>query len=386
MNNEQLQAELNEALPVQEVQLTDDEILMRMLQERQGNQNLEVAKQEDKIEKYNSQINALKAEQRKQNELISTCNTIIESKAFPALDPLISHLSDRLSESNKNKSKKIKTIKKKIKNASKKIKKINRKKKRTDLLKSFIDSMLNPRSDKNDYINGMMALREDSLDRTQEKISKTSAEITKLATKLRSGELNNAQIIKVTNRLRTLQTNREKLEDKLNSLNGLGEQLKRLANYEMIAEKVEVLKNTSVENAEKAALRDDSISTIIDGQTDICAKSIDTVLNPEMRKAETENIDSSRTDNATEQAKEAENNRQEKNMNDTISDSKFMKISNIDEDGINKLFKAGVDFQTVTAKDGSRSVVFDAASLAKVKSVLSNVQQEKTQDKVVKRV
>lgn len=361
--------------------LDTEEILERMLKERQEKPSLAKAKQEDRIAKFDAAINTLKSKQYKQNELITTCNTIIDSKAFPALNPLVAAFAERLSKSNKKMDKKIKSNRKKTKKAKNKIKKLVEKQKRTSLMQAFVDTMLDPHSGKEEYIQGMMALRDDSLIRTQAKLDRTTAKINNMVKKLRSGNLNKTQIIKITDRLREMQSKREKLEDKLNSLNGMGDQLQKLANYNIVAEKVEMLKNTAVETAEKAAMSDSSLSSMIDTQTEASVEVVEKALHPDMSNKQ-ENTEAIESPVQEESQKKTDISQQENNK--AAAQESFVKISNIDENGINRLFRAGIDFQTVTAKDGSRNVVFKSADLPKVKAVL-NSEQEKQQSKGMKR-
>lgn len=268
-------------------------------------QSVEEAKIKDKISMLEAKIKDIKATKSSQNDTIQACKTVIDSNTYPKLNPIISSFSAHLEKLDKKKDKKIVKKENQLKKAQRKLVKLQRKQKRSKLLKNFISAMVHSSSNKQEaYINAMQALKEDSLGRADRQLDKANSKLDKLNEKLNGSTVSEVDKLKINARIKKVESKRDMLIARINNLNELEQELNKLAKIELVDDKIDELRNTAVETAEKAAMNGSSVSETIDNVAETSSEVIKEVLEPDKVK-EAEN------DMSEEQNKQTENQQEE---------------------------------------------------------------------------
>lgn len=268
-------------------------------------QSVEEAKIKDKISMLEAKIKDIKATKSSQNDTIQACKTVIDSNTYPKLNPIISSFSAHLEKLDKKKDKKIVKKENQLKKAQRKLVKLQRKQKRSKLLKNFISAMVHSSSNKQEaYINAMQALKEDSLGRADRQLDKANSKLNRLNAKLNSSTLGEVDKLKIKSQIKKVESKRDTLISRINNLNELEQELNKLAKIELVDNKIDELRNTAVETAEKAAINGSSVSETIDNVAETSSEVIKEVLEPDKVK-EAEN------DMSEEQNKQTENQQEE---------------------------------------------------------------------------
>lgn len=268
-------------------------------------QSIEEAKIKDKISMLEAKIKDIKATKSSQNDTIQACKTVIDSNTYPKLNPIISSFSAHLEKLDKKKDKKIVKKENQLKKAQRKLVKLQRKQKRSKLLKNFISAMVHSSSNKQEaYINAMQALKEDSLGRADRQLDKANSKLDKLNEKLNGSTVSEVDKLKINARIKKVESKRDMLIARINNLNELEQELNKLAKIELVDDKIDELRNTAVETAEKAAMNGSSVSETIDNVAETSSEVIKEVLEPDKVK-EAEN------DMSEEQNKQTENQQEE---------------------------------------------------------------------------
>ena len=268
-------------------------------------QSVEEAKIKDKISMLEAKIKDIKATKSSQNDTIQACKTVIDSNTYPKLNPIISSFSAHLEKLDKKKDKKIVKKENQLKKAQRKLVKLQRKQKRSKLLKNFISAMVHSSSNKQEaYINAMQALKEDSLGRADRQLDKANSKLNRLNAKLNSSTLGEVDKLKIKSQIKKVESKRDTLISRINNLNELEQELNKLAKIELVDNKIDELRNTAVETAEKAAMNGSSVSETIDNVAETSSEVIKEVLEPDKVK-EAEN------DMSEEQNKQTENQQEE---------------------------------------------------------------------------
>ena len=333
---------------------TQMQFLENFLSGYKADQDISEAKQNDKIEKLTASIEKTRNRQNKNLETIKVCKTVIESHSYPSLGFLISYISDNAERSAKKNDNKIKKLKKKLRKAKRKIKKIQRNKEKLNLLNNFFNVLKYPKSGSSEYITAVQALKEDSVIRTKNQLKKIKSQIAKAVLEMNNSNLSYGQSIKLGKRIQKLKSKRDKLMDRLTSLNELDSELTKLAKMELADDKIDEIKNTSAETADKSAMKG---STIIDNQ----AETIQQVIEPESKK---------------EQKKE-ESTKQEQTAKTTEKPKiQAVTLRNLKPEEAAKMLSAGIEFSVVRRNDGSFSAVFNRADAEKVRKALSEKQTQ----------
>jgi len=225
--------------------------------------NVQVAKQQDVIAKLQAKIEDTIRSQNRQNQTVTACETLLQSNAYPKLNPLITAFSDSTKKSSENKKQKIKKLKKKIKKAEKKIRRLKQKQKKNDMFKEFISSLFDKNTDRSAYIAGMQALREDSYIRAERKLDRTESALEKIKDKLTRGNLSSTQVAQLKIRIKKLENRKTKIQEKIKNLIELDQSLNKLAQTEISAELLEEIKEATVHSAAGKGI----ISQAVDGMT-----------------------------------------------------------------------------------------------------------------------
>ena len=225
--------------------------------------NVQVAKQQDVIAKLQAKIEDTIRSQNRQNQTVTACETLLQSNAYPKLNPLITTFSDSTKKSSENKNQKIKKLKKKIKKAEKKIRRLKQKQKKNDMFKEFITSLFDKNTDRSAYVAGMQALREDSYIRAERKLDRTESALEKAKAKLTRGNLSSTQAAQLKIRIKKLENRKTKIQEKIKNLIELDQSLNKLAQTEISAELLEEIKEATVHSAAGKGI----ISQAVDGMT-----------------------------------------------------------------------------------------------------------------------
>ena len=360
--------------------INSDELFDNFIKESQSDLSRDIAKQQDIIDVLNARINDIKAAQNKQTDVVTACKAVIDSNAYQKLNPIISSFSDVLSKSAAKKDKKIADIEKKIKKIKKKIKKLERKQERTNQLKGFIDTLRNPTSGQSEFIEGMKALRQDSIFRAENQLEKIEGRISKAAAKLESGNLSNVDTVKLKAKVKKLESKRDKLVAKINNLNELDQELNKLAKIEIVDDKVDEMKNTAVETAEKAAMEGNSVENIIDTEAETAADNIDNIISDIYSQEEniTAKAEETNTDNKKSDI-EAETEKSTKNKEDkpvpTEDKKNLGKKSNVTERQALDILNAGIPIQAVKNSDSNTlTIVFDRSKTDEINKIIENTK------------
>lgn len=277
---------------IESVSIADkNEFLQNFIKDNDDNdtQSIEEAKIKDKISMLEAKIKDIKATKSSQNDTIQACKTVIDSNTYPKLNPIISSFSAHLEKLDKKKDKKIVKKENQLKKAQRKLVKLQRKQKRSKLLKNFISAMVHSSSNKQEaYINAMQALKEDSLGRADRQLDKANSKLDKLNEKLNGSTVSEADKLKINARIKKVESKRGMLIARINNLNELEQELNKLAKIELVDNKIDELRNTAVETAEKAAMNGSSVSETIDNVAETSSEVIKEVLEPDKIK-ESEN-------------------------------------------------------------------------------------------------
>lgn len=303
--NTKVESTENNQEQTESVSIADKNEFLQNFIKDNDTQSIEEAKIKDKISMLEAKIKDIKATKSSQNDTIQACKTVIDSNTYPKLNPIISSFSAHLEKLDKKKDKKIVKKENQLKKAQRKLVKLQRKQKRSKLLKNFISAMVHSSSNKQEaYINAMQALKEDSLGRADRQLDKANSKLNRLNAKLNSSTLGEVDKLKIKSQIKKVESKRDTLISRINNLNELEQELNKLAKIELVDNKIDELRNTAVETAEKAAMNGSSVSETIDNVAETSSEVIKEVLEPDKVK-EAEN------DMSEEQNKQTENQQEE---------------------------------------------------------------------------
>lgn len=303
--NTKVESTENNQEQTESVSIADKNEFLQNFIKDNDTQSVEEAKIKDKISMLEAKIKDIKATKSSQNDTIQACKTVIDSNTYPKLNPIISSFSAHLEKLDKKKDKKIVKKENQLKKAQRKLVKLQRKQKRSKLLKNFISAMVHSSSNKQEaYINAMQALKEDSLGRADRQLDKANSKLNRLNAKLNSSTLGEVDKLKIKSQIKKVESKRDTLISRINNLNELEQELNKLAKIELVDNKIDELRNTAVETAEKAAMNGSSVSETIDNVAETSSEVIKEVLEPDKVK-EAEN------DMSEEQNKQTENQQEE---------------------------------------------------------------------------
>lgn len=303
--NTKVESTENNQEQTESVSIADKNEFLQNFIKDNDTQSIEEAKIKDKISMLEAKIKDIKATKSSQNDTIQACKTVIDSNTYPKLNPIISSFSAHLEKLDKKKDKKIVKKENQLKKAQRKLVKLQRKQKRSKLLKNFISAMVHSSSNKQEaYINAMQALKEDSLGRADRQLDKANSKLNRLNAKLNSSTLGEVDKLKIKSQIKKVESKRDTLISRINNLNELEQELNKLAKIELVDNKIDELRNTAVETAEKAAINGSSVSETIDNVAETSNEVIKEVLEPDKVK-EAEN------DMSEEQNKQTENQQEE---------------------------------------------------------------------------
>lgn len=308
-------------------------------------QSIEEAKIQDKISVLEAKIKDIKATKSSQNDTIKACKAVIDSNTYPKLNPIISSFSAHLEKLDKKKDKKIVKKENQLKKVQRKLAKLQRKQKRSKLLKNFISAMVHNSSDKQAaYINAMQALKDDSLGRAERQLDKANSKLDKLNGKLNSSTVSEVDKLKIKAQIKKVESKRDKLIARINNLNELEQELNKLAKIELVDDKIDELRNTAVETAEKAAMNGSSVSETIDNVAETSSEVIKEVLEPDKIK-EAENDMTKVQDKQTEKQEEpkpTESESQQASEKEEKVEDKSKAKKKTQQNGENDLIKTGI--------------------------------------------
>ncbi|MDD6489589.1 MAG: hypothetical protein PUG48_07235 [Clostridia bacterium] len=347
--------------------------------------NLKIAKQQDIIDILTAKIEDTVKSQNRQNQTVAACDTVLQSNAYPTLNPLISAFSENTKKSAEKKNNKIKNLKKKIKKAEKKIKRLKQKQQKNELLKGFISSLFDKNADKSAYVIGMQALKEDSQMRAEKTLDKIERKLEKAKSKLAGGNLNNTETVKLKACIKKLEGKKSELEKKINNLTELDQSLNKLAKTELLGNQFEEIKEVTIQNAANSTTISEAVDNItssevtsavvkaVTGETKEAAKSVTATVSED--KAETPTEEKSEQKPVTsEQTKEqtAETTTEQKNPVAVSNKANLRKRDGLSEKEVTAILNAGIPIQAVKKPDNTITVVFDKSKTTDINQALEN--------------
>lgn len=355
--------------------ITNEEFFQNFINVKEKTANLNIAKEQDKINALEVKITSLQATQANKNEAINACKTFIDNNSFPKLNPIVSVFSQQLTRSVQKNNNQIKKAKNKIKKANKKIKKLNHKQKRCELLKSFFSSIQSSDNKQAAYIDGMRALREDSLIRSEKQLDKVISTLDKLNNKL-NGELKEVDKIKFGARVKKLESKRDKLVAKINNLNELDQDLNKLAKIELIDDKVKEIANTAVETGEKVAMESSSISKTIDSLTENSNSVIEAVLEPK-KTEEIQTVEATKEPRVKKSADIEKQSKPVENKNSAFEIKNVVKKTGVTQKQALKILNTGIPIQAIKTSDNECTILFDRSNAENVNKIFQETQNKK---------
>ena len=325
----------------------------------------------DKIEKLTSSVEKTKESQSKDKKIIDACNAFVANRSTSAFESIAAYyIAEYTKKQSKKKSQKIKRLKNKIRKVKRSLKKNQRKQQKTSLLKGVINIIKAPDTGQSEYITAMQAMKEDSLFRAENQLEKTKAKIAKAVLELNKDNISETKRVKIESRIRKLISRRDKLIDKITGLNELTSELSKLSKMELADDKIDELKNTSVETAEKSVMNGSAITDIIDDQTEAAKETIQDIIEPESKKEEkTKDIQSPELTGQVDEKTESVN----------------MTIRSFKPDEAAKLMSAGIEFSIVRSKDGNFSAIVKKTDTQKIVKALSERTEQQEHHQAVKR-
>ncbi len=350
--------------------ISNEEFFNNFIAENQFKLNSNIAKQQEKINRLTAKIDDIQAAQNRQKETVVACKAIIDSNAYQNFNPIFSSFSDILLKSAEKKDKKITDTKKKIKKIKKKIKKIKRKQERTNQLKGFIDTLKNPTSGQSEFIEGMKALRQDSIFKAENQLDKVNRRISKALEKFESGNLSNVDTVKLNAKVKKMESKRDKLVSKINNLNELDQELNKLAKIELVDDKVNEIKNTAVETAEKAALNGKSVESIIDIEAGVTADNIENLISSPELKSDVKKED---IKEETEKNTKTQINKNDKPV-PTENTKNLGKKTGVTEQQALNILNADIPIQAVKDSDNTLTIVFDKSKTEQINKIIQNTK------------
>lgn len=368
-----------------------NEFLQNFIKDK-DTQSIEEAKIKDKISMLEAKIKDIKATKSSQNDTIKACKAVIDSNTYPKLNPIISSFSAYLEKLDKKKDKKIVKKENQLKKVQRKLAKLQRKQKRSKLLKNFISTMVHNSSDKQAaYINAMQALKEDSLGRADRQLDKANSKLNKLNGKLNGDTLSEVDKLKIKAQIKKVESKRDKLIARINNLNELEQELNKLAKIELVDDKIDELRNTAVETAEKAAMNGSSISETIDNVAETSSEVIKEVLEPDkVNKAENditeeqnkqaekqeENKQAEAETQTSEKEEKVEDNQQTKDKTQANSNN-FLKKTGLTQKQLLAILNTGIAIKVAeTVPDKEYTIAFTKENKEKIDQVLEAVNTQ----------
>lgn len=222
---------------------------------------------EAKNSKYNTQKNVLMEKLNRTQGFIEKCDKLIEGSVLPApVNALLKVLVEQQNERVASLENKINARNEKISSNEQKILKQKQKISTYQKIDKFLQNMKSPDGRRDNFIQGLVEMREISLKRTNDKLA----------------NLNN----KISHSIHTLNNTRyvqekQKLISKLESLNGkklkLDAKLVKLQKFDLKLEDVKAASEQSVDNIVSKSY-DGIMNSIAEDPTGFAKKNIDTVI------------------------------------------------------------------------------------------------------------
>ncbi|MGN0537427.1 MAG: hypothetical protein ACI4M3_05580, partial [Acutalibacteraceae bacterium] len=211
-----------------------------------------------------------------------TCQKIMDSKAYPVLDPLMALLKKNFEESLQKKNKKVQKTKVKKSKAADKVVKVQHKIQRSKMLSNFFEALTTSDDKKSAFLVGMKAVHEDSTFRTNTKLNKLNQKLKAQKAKLENPNLSNEERQKISNKISKLQQKLSKLSDKLKRLAQLDQNLTEIA--ELPKEQIERLAQVTAEQVQTAIEDNANINKAVDEVAQKAAESTNEALGKEQTK------------------------------------------------------------------------------------------------------
>lgn len=367
------QIEMSESveIPQQEQAVSPEaEQLFETFRSAETETNVKIAKQQDIINSLIKKIRQTEASQSRQFQTVAACEEVLKSNAYPELNPLISAFSERTKKSAERKNDKIADLKKKVRKAQKKMKRLKRKQQKNKLLKAFISSLFDKNADRSAYITAMQALREDSLIRTEKKLDKTEQGLEKARSALSKEGLSNVDMIKLKDRIKQLEGQKETLEAKINNLTELDQSLNKLAKMEVADAQLDEIREVTLQGAAGST----TISEVVEGMTSPeVTSTIEKAVTGEV-KEETAHTEEKPV--VSEQPQEQAEMPDDQKNPAMVDRADLRKRAGLSEQECQAVVSAGIPITARKQEDGTVTVVFHKDNAEKVNQALESVKTQ----------
>ena len=157
------------------------------------------------------------------------------------------------------------------------------------------------------------------------------------------------------------ESKRDNLIDKATDAGELNSESTKIAKTELVDDKIDEIKNTSAETADKSAMKGSTVTDIIDNQTETSTETIQQDIEPESKK---------------EQKTEESKNQEQTAKTPEKPKIQAVTLRNLKPEEAAKMLSAGIEFSVVRRNDGSFSAVFNRADAEKVRKALSEKQTQ----------
>lgn len=328
--------------------------------------DVRIDKQQDKISRLRAKAEAHTETRNEYLRYAAACQAALKSNAYPVLDPVF-RLAARQSERNAKKEKqRFRKTKKEIRKTEKKIRKLKQKQQRKKLLKALLspDGM----KDAETYINGLQALKEESMVRTKGKLSKAKKQRNKAEKALRQTALSDAERHKIGQKVVQFESRIEKLEKRINNLTELEQGLDKAAKMGIIRQKLEEMKNTVMATAEKAAANESSISQTIDAIALSSSETLKEIIEQDENKSKEKTDDQQVSPTAEKESKKS------KETQELVSKDDLRKRA-VSETELSAIVNAGIPVSAV--KNGDKVMIFFNKSLTeRINQAVANMKNQ----------
>lgn len=349
----------------------------KMEKQQNSRYDIQLAKAKDEVAALEKKIEKLSAVCDRKMKSMETCQKIMDSKAYPVLDPLMALLKKNFEESLQKKNKKVQKTKVKKSKAADKVVKVQHKIQRSKMLSNFFEALTTSDDKKSAFLVGMKAIHEDSTFRTNTKLNKLNQKLKAQKAKLENPNLSNEERQKISNKISKLQQKLSKLSDKLQRLEQLNQNLTEIA--ELPQEQVERLAQVTAEQVQTAIEDNANINKAVDEVAMNAAQTTNVVLKkeePEQVKSEESKKSEPEQTEKTEQKSQNDDLKPQQietqsEPQQTSKTSKEMKRK-ITQQQAMALIASGLTFNNIKVlkKTGELQVYFDKSLEQQMKAVL----------------
>lgn len=344
---------------------------------------IRLAKAKDEVIALEQKIKKLSAICDRKTKSIETCQKIIDSRAYPILDPLMALLKKNFEESLQKKNKKAEKTEVKKNRAADKVIKAQHKIQRSEMLSVFFEALTTANDKKSAFLMGMKTVHEDTLFRTTTKLNKLNQKLQRQKAKLNDPNLNNEQRQKILNKIAKLEQKLSKLNQKFQKLAQLDQNLTEIS--ELPKEKIEYLAQVTAEQIQTAVEDKQNINKAVNEVAMNAVQTTNAVLEKEPEQEEKEISEQQKVEkeeNKEKSKQKTEKDTSEPKQTETQSEPKQAQKKEmkrkITQQQAMTLIASGLTFNNIKVlkKTGELQVYFDKSLEQQMKAVLQTPTQK----------